>query len=90
MSSVISNATPLVYLAKADRLDLLLSLFEEILIPEAVYEEVVSKGKQLGRADALIVEKAIRAGRISGVKTGCFAVLAILYTYKYNTLEYTY
>jgi predicted nucleic acid-binding protein len=44
MNSVVSNATTLVYLAKADRLDLLLSLFEEILIPEAVREEVVSKG----------------------------------------------
>jgi predicted nucleic acid-binding protein len=36
MSSVISNATPLIYLAKDDRLDLLLSLFEEILIPEGI------------------------------------------------------
>jgi len=65
MSSVISNATPLIYLAKADRLDLLLSLFEEILIPEAVHEEVVSKGKRLGQADAFVVEKAIKEGRIS-------------------------
>jgi predicted nucleic acid-binding protein len=48
-----------VRLAKADRLGLVLSLFEEILIPEAVYEEVVSKGKRLGQADALLVEKAI-------------------------------
>jgi predicted nucleic acid-binding protein len=65
MNSVVSNATPLVYLAKADRLDLLLSLFEEILIPEAVREEVVLKGKQLGQADAFVVEKAIKEGRIS-------------------------
>jgi predicted nucleic acid-binding protein len=35
MSSVVSNATPLIYLAKADQLGLVLSLFEEILIPEA-------------------------------------------------------
>ncbi len=65
MSSVVSNATPLIYLAKADRLGLVLSLFEEILIPEAVYEEVVLKGKRLGQADALLVEKAIEEGRIS-------------------------
>jgi len=37
MSRVISNATSLIYLAKADRLGLVHSLFEEILIPEAVY-----------------------------------------------------
>ena len=65
MSSVVSNATPLIYLAKADRLGLVLSLFEEILIPEAVHEEVVAKGKRLGQADALLVEKAIEEGRIS-------------------------
>jgi predicted nucleic acid-binding protein len=41
MASVISNASPLVYLAEADRLNIIYSLFEEILLPEAVYEEVV-------------------------------------------------
>jgi len=65
MSKVISNATPLIYLAKADRLGLVHSLFEEILIPEAVYEEVVSEGKRLGQADAFLVEKAIEDGWIS-------------------------
>ena len=65
MNKIVSNATPLIYLAKADRLGLVLSLFEEILIPEAVHEEVVAKGKRLGRADALLVEKAIEEGRIS-------------------------
>jgi predicted nucleic acid-binding protein len=65
MSKVISNATPLIYLAKADRLNLVYSLFEEILIPEAVYEEVVSKGKRSGETDAFLVEKAIEEGRIS-------------------------
>ena len=64
MSRVVSNATPLIYLAKADRLGLLLSLFEEVLIPEAVHEEVVSKGKRAGQADAVLVEKAIEEGRI--------------------------
>jgi len=65
MNRVISNASPLIYLAKADRLDLFHSIFEEILIPEAVYAEVVSKGKQLGQTDAFLVEKAIEEGWIS-------------------------
>jgi predicted nucleic acid-binding protein len=65
MNRVISNATLLFYLAKADRLDLFHSIFEEILIPEAVYAEVVSKGKQLGQTDAFLVEKAIEEGWIS-------------------------
>jgi predicted nucleic acid-binding protein len=65
LSRVISNATPLIYLAKADRLHILFSLFEEILIPGAVYEEVVSKGKRSGQIDAFLVEKSIQEGRIS-------------------------
>jgi hypothetical protein len=59
MSSVVSNATPLIYLAKADRLGLVLSLFEEILIPEAVYDEVVLKGKRLSFDDFLATLEAI-------------------------------
>ena len=65
MSRVISNATPLIYLAKAERLSLVHSLFEEILIPEAVYEEVVSNGKRSGQTDAFLVEKSIEEGWIS-------------------------
>jgi predicted nucleic acid-binding protein len=65
LSRVISNATPLIYLAKADRLSLLYSVFEEVLIPGAVYEEVVLKGKRTGQTDAFLVEKSIEEGRIS-------------------------
>jgi predicted nucleic acid-binding protein len=64
LSNVISNATPLIYLAEADRLHILFSLFEEILIPGAVYEEVVSKGKRSGQTDAFLVEKSIEEGQI--------------------------
>lgn len=39
---VVSNATPLIALAKIDRLDLLQELFGTIVIPRAVYEEVVA------------------------------------------------
>jgi len=39
---VVSNATPLIALAKIDRLDLLQELFGTIVIPQAVYEEVVA------------------------------------------------
>lgn len=39
---VVSNATPLIALAKIDRLDLLQELFGTILIPQAAYDEVVT------------------------------------------------
>jgi len=62
MSGVVSNATPLIYLAKAGRIDLLKKVFGEVFIPEEVKVEVVDKGKQLDEKDAYVVEKAIAEG----------------------------
>jgi len=62
MSRVVSNATPLIYLAKIGRMDLLKEVFEEVFIPEEVKVEVVDEGKRLGERDAYIVEKAVRDG----------------------------
>lgn len=62
MSRVVSNATPLVYLAKIGRRDLLRKVFEEVFIPEQVKVEVVDEGKRLGERDAYVVEKAVRDG----------------------------
>lgn len=42
---IVSNASPLISLAKINRLELLRKLFTEIIIPPAVYEEVVVQGK---------------------------------------------
>ncbi len=42
---VVSNSTPLICLARIDNLTLLKSIFKEIAIPNAVYEEVYKKGK---------------------------------------------
>ena len=63
--TVISNATPLIYLAKSGSLKLLKKLFDSILIPKKVYEEVVVKGKEEGFSDALVVEEQIEKGWIS-------------------------
>jgi predicted nucleic acid-binding protein len=54
---MILNSTPLIYLTKIGRLDLLIS--EEILIPKAVYEEVVSKGLEKRFLDAKIIQDAV-------------------------------
>jgi predicted nucleic acid-binding protein len=64
MSGVVSNATPLIYLAKAGRIVLLRRVFREVYIPEEVKVEVVDKGKRLGEKDAYVVEKAIEDGWI--------------------------
>jgi len=39
---VVSNSSPLIFLSAIGMLDLLKSEFEEILVPEAVYDEVTS------------------------------------------------
>jgi len=40
---VVSNSSPLIFLSAIGMLDLLKAEFGEILVPEAVYEEVTSK-----------------------------------------------
>ena len=47
MNKVVSNATPLIYLAKVDKLNLLKSVFSNVFIPEEVKREVVDEGKRL-------------------------------------------
>jgi len=62
MSGIVSNATPLIYLAKVGRIGLLRSVFGEVFVPEEVKIEVVDRGKLLGERDAYVVEKAINDG----------------------------
>ena len=45
MKKVISNSSPLIALSKISQLELLKKLFGKIIIPKAVYEEVVVKGE---------------------------------------------
>ena len=53
---VVSNSSPLIALAKIGKLYILGELFKEIIIPKAVWNEVVVKGK--GKPGAEEVEKA--------------------------------
>ncbi len=50
---VIANATPLIALALIERLDLLRQMFDEVLIPTAVYDEVVGSGSDRPGASAI-------------------------------------
>lgn len=64
---IVSNTTPLIYLAKLNHLSLLKELFDEVKIPDNVMKEI-SHGKKLGFADAGIIEKARRDGWITVVE----------------------
>jgi hypothetical protein len=56
----LTNTTPLIALAQCGRFDLLRLLFDKVLLPPAVYREVVQEGN--GRPGAEETQNAITAG----------------------------
>ncbi len=56
---IASNTTPLIYLSKIGKLELLRQIYKEVYIPKEVKEEVVDAGKALGKKDAVVIEAAI-------------------------------
>lgn len=60
MNTAVANASPLIALAKIDRFSLLKRLFREIVVPDAVWEEVVVRGAGEPGAEPTI--SAQRAG----------------------------
>lgn len=56
MNPVICNSGPLMVLAKLNRLDFSPTLFEQVLVPRTVYNEVVIHGLSLGYSDAQTVK----------------------------------
>lgn len=58
------DATPLIYLAKAERLALVLEQLDECCTTDAVYEEVVTRGIEEGHPDARRIERAVGDGSL--------------------------
>lgn len=58
-AQIISDATPLIHLAKINKLPYLRELYKEILIPKKIYEEIVIKGKRSQEKEVFIIEKLI-------------------------------
>jgi predicted nucleic acid-binding protein len=57
------DATPLIYLAKIKRLDLVRHLDGPCVIPDEVYVEVVEEGREHGYPDARRIERAVGDSR---------------------------
>ena len=57
---MVSNSSPLIWLAKINRLSILKSLFREVVIPEKVHNET-SSGHS---ADSILIKKAVEEGWI--------------------------
>lgn len=77
---VVADAGPLIALAKVGGLSVLFRLFPRILVPQAVYEEVVTSGLRLGALDATLLAESFRDGllEISGPAKLSFPVPARL------------
>ena len=56
MSVVISDASPLINLARVEQLELLVTFYGQVIIPQAVYDEVVVRGQ--GREGSAEVQNA--------------------------------
>ena len=65
--SWVFDATPLIYLAKAERLDVIETLDRPRVVPETVYREVVTTGVEQGYDDARRIERAVEDGLIETV-----------------------
>ncbi|MBP1922156.1 putative nucleic acid-binding protein [Halorubrum alkaliphilum] len=59
--SWVLDATPLIYLAKAEQLDIIETLDEPRVVPKAVHHEVVTAGVERGYDDARRIERAVEA-----------------------------
>lgn len=58
MTRAVADATVLIYLSKLGELSLLGQTFDEVVVPDGVYTEVVERGRDEGYRDALGVEGA--------------------------------
>lgn len=74
------DATPLIYLAKADRLTLVRHLGASCVLPERVYEEVVATGLDEGYPDARRIDRSVDAGQFDVVSVETTALLSWLRT----------
>lgn len=61
------DATPLIYLAKVDRLEIVESITSTCVVPDAVYTEVVTRGIELDHPDARRVERAVEDGPLERI-----------------------
>jgi|Deesub1362A_J573_1020465.scaffolds.fasta_scaffold05407_4 hypothetical protein len=60
--TVASDSTPLIHLAKVGKLEMLFTLYGEVLITREVYREVVEEGLLLEREDAKVVKRYVGRG----------------------------
>lgn len=58
----VSNASPLIYLARLTKLNLLKEIYGQVQIPPEVKMETIDRGKVKGYSDAYVIEEALTDG----------------------------
>lgn len=71
---VIADTGPLLALAKIKALDLLKSLYQQVVTGPTVYTEAVTAGLAMGAEDAALLQEAYQSGLLT-VRTLTLAVL---------------
>ncbi len=61
---MIIDSSSLIILAKINRIDLLLNLYEKLLITHKIYQETVEEGIEINAPDAKLIEKAVKTKKI--------------------------
>src|SRR5512136_2252680 len=71
---VVTNAGPLMALGKLGLVHLLHQLYDPVLVPSAVHDEVVVRGLELGQPDAYAVQSAVIRQEIVVVDMGAVSL----------------
>ncbi len=61
---IILDSSPLIHLTKIGKIDFILKKFENIIISDAVYSEVIEQGIKHGYSDALLLENYLNEKKI--------------------------
>lgn len=86
---MIANASPLIIFGKINRLDVLHKSFAEIVIAQAVYDEVVINGLKINAPDAALVKNCVENGLIKIKKLDdAWRKKAIFLEKAYTQLDY--
>ena len=66
---IIFDSSPLIHLTQIGKLKYIISVFKNVVIPQAVYEEVVEKGIKFGYSDAILIRNLENEKQILKMKT---------------------
>ena len=66
---IVFDSSPLIHLTQIGKMNYIFQLFKDIIIPYAVFDEVVNKGIEKKQSDAFIIQDYIDSGKIRYLKS---------------------